>query len=436
MPETIVIDRRTARRFLVRRTGLGRPHDQPWPAPPAGPAGSATPPLSAGRASDAVAVATLQAVRSMEYIQVDPVQVVGRNHDLVLAARVRGYRPEVLDRLLYGERRLVEVIANERSIVPAEDYPLFRLRFRRLEEKERPLLTNLEPVLNEVLVKLRADGPLSSLDFEDDRMLTGWWNLDGRPDTRVVRQALEWLWHFGRVVIVRRDGGRRVFDLPERGPGLSPLTGDELRVLQEGLARKYVRAAGLSTPGRRHFGWFKRPVAERRALAASLVETGELVPVEVEGVKTPYFVPAAEAGDLVTAGAWDPAPVIRFLPPLDNLIWDRDRTLELFDFDYTWEVYTPPAKRKYGPYTCPILGGDVLVGRIEARLDRRKPASGGRKEGEGGPEGGSCLVVRGLWWEGKPLAPKEFRRALEEWAAACGASDVSPYAPARKTGYS
>ena len=419
MPETIVVDRRTARRFLVRRTGLGRAGN-----PPA---------ASADQASAAVTAATLAAVRSMEYVQVDPVQVVGRNHDLVLAARVPGYRPEVLDRLLYGERRLVEVMANQRSIVPAEDYPLFRLRFRRLEEKERPLLADLEPVLNEVLAKLRADGPLSSLDFEDDRRLSGWWSLDGQPDTRVVRQALEWLWHFGRAVIVRRDGGRRVFDLPERAygsDGEGPLREDELRFLQAGLVRKYVRAAGLSTPGRYHFGWFKRPVAERRALAARLVETGELVPVEVAGLKTPYFVPVGEAGDLVTAGAWDPAPVIRFLPPLDNLIWDRDRTLELFDFDYTWEVYTPPAKRKYGPYTCPILRGDVLVGRIEARLDRRKPASGGQREGEGDPVGGGCLVVRGLWWEGKPLAPKEFRRALEEWAAACGASDVD-YDPGR-----
>jgi len=131
MPETIVVDRRTARRFLVRRTGLGRAGN-----PPA---------ASADPASAAATAATLAAVRSMEYIQVDPVQVVGRNHDLVLAARVPGYRSEVLDRLLYGERRLVEVMANQRSIVPAEDYPLFRLRFRRLEEKERPLLADLGP---------------------------------------------------------------------------------------------------------------------------------------------------------------------------------------------------------------------------------------------------------------------------------------------------
>jgi len=439
MPETIVVDRLAARRFLVRRTGLGRTAGQPWPEPePAPPAGNgkAAPPQDA--VPDAARAATLRAVRAMEYVQVDPVQVVGRNHDLVLAARVPGYRPEALDRLLYGERLLVEAIANERSIVPVEDYPLFRLRFARYENTYRPRLADLEPVLEEVLAKLRADGPLSSLDFEDDRRLSGWWNLDGQADTRVVRQALEWLWHFGRVVVTRRDAGRRVFDLAERVYGIgdkppgaalpkgarAPLTEDELRALREGLARKYVRAAGLSAPGRSHFGWFKRPVAERRAVAASLVEAGELVPVVVEGVKTPYFVPAAEAGDLATAGAWDPAPVIRFLPPLDNLIWDRDRTLELFGFDYAWEVYTPPAKRKYGPYTCPILRGDVLVGRVEARLERRKPASGGKREGEGDPGGGGCLVVRGVWWEGEPLPPTEFRGALEEWAAACGATDV------------
>ncbi len=427
----VAVDRQTACRFLVRRSGLGRLAGETWRWPQAG---------------DTPAAGTVAAAKALEYVQVDPMSVLSRNHELVLAARVDGFAPEVLDSLLYRDHALVEVVAFDRCIVPAEDYPLFRLSFRLMERQNRPRLLELEPVMREVLARVEAEGPLSSLDFEDDRRIRGWWDLGQETNTKAVRQAMEWLWHFGRLGISRREGLRRYLDLPERvwGGGTGPgggvvarpgegtsvleawdaaLDGDpveERRILGEGMTRKYCRAMGLSNPKAFHFGWERYPIAEREALALSLVASGELVPVRIEGVGTTYYVPTAEADDLVSAAAWEPAPEIRFLPPLDNLIWDRRRLADLWEFDYVWEGYVPPAKRKYGPYTCPILWGDVLVGRIDARVDRGRP---GRKRVATAP---ATLVVNGVWWEEKAATPAAatFWLALREWASLNGASEV------------
>lgn len=399
------VTREAARRFLVRRSGLGRLAGEAPRRPEPGDA--------------------LEAVRALEYVQVDPMCVLERNHDLVLAARVGGYRPEVLDRLLYQDRSLVEVMGANRYIIPVEDYPLFRLRFQATEQKHRPGLGELEPVMEKVLGHIREEGALSSLDIEDNRKISGWWDPDGETGTRAVRQALEWLWHFGRVVISRREGSRRFFDLPERLFGEAAAPGpyrpgggpgeDEAEELRGGLARKYLRAMGLSDPRDWSFGWAGLKASEKKALVERLETAGEIAPVTVEGVKTHYYVPAAEAGDLAGAEGWEPEPEVRFLPPLDNLIWLRRRLSEIFGFDYAWEAYTPAGKRRYGPYTCPILWGERLVGRIDARVDR----------GKGNPAGTWTLVVNGLWWEGSALSPRIFLPALESWAAFNGAAAVS-----------
>lgn len=429
------VDKSAARRFLLRRTGLGRaPGEAPrW-------AGSA-----------------LEAVRALEYVQVDPMRVLERNQDLVLGARVEGYRPEVLDRLLYVERRLVEVVARDRYIVPVEDYPLFSLRFKEIERENRPKLSALEPVMEAVLRRIREEGALSSLDFEPSEKVSGWWDADGESRTRAVRQALEWLWHFGRVAISRREGNRRYFDLPERLFGADPVgapaargapgetasapgeasgfTADERRALRDGLARKYFRAMGLSDPRDVFFAWGHYKAPERQALAEEFVARGEIVPVAVEDSGTIYYAPAAEAGALAAAVDWEPVPEVRFLPPLDNLTWFRLRLADLFGFDYTWEAYIPPAKRKYGPYTCPILWGETFAGRIDARVERSgKPGAPTAARGKTGRQQNdtdndrtpSALVVNGLWWEpGGPRPPHEvFLPALERWAVFNGARTI------------
>ena len=146
----------------------------------------------------------------------------------------------------------------------------------------------------------------------------------------------------------------------------------------------------------------------RSALRAELVERGELLPVEVEGVRGERYIVAGDLAALEAAeaevaaggppGGYDPG--VAFLAPLDPFVWDRDFLRSLYDFDYVWEVYVPEKKRRWGYYVLPILFGDRLVGRIEPRIDRKSGA----------------LRILGLWWEPgfDPLAAPGFIPAFAE----------------------
>jgi uncharacterized protein len=347
---------------------------------------------------------------------VDPMRVLEQSQHLTLAARIGGFRLAVLDDLLYSQRRLVEVVARNRYIVPVEDYPVFRVRMAEIERANRPRLTELEPLMQRALKRIEAEGSLSSLDFGETDRADGWWVSDGRA----IRQALEWLWHFGRVAVSHRIGTRRYFDLPERlfgeqaampryeaggGGSGSTVSAAQLQHMRDRLMSKYFRAMGLVDARDWAFGWGRYKATDKRTLLKQLVADGSVVPVGIEGVKTIYYALSADAEDLTAAADLDLAPDLHILPPLDNLIWLRSRTSDVFGFDYTWEAYVPAVKRNYGPYTCPLLCGDSLVGRIDAAVDRQ-----------------ACrLVVNGLWWEPGVPRPDDalLQTCLDRLTAVC-----------------
>jgi len=370
------VEAAVARAFLVRRQGLG--DGAPWP--------------------DARA-----AVDGLGYVQIDPIQVVERNHHLVLQARVPGYQPSDLDRLLYADRTLVEVVTTVRCIVPMSLFPHFLPRFRELEAHYRPGLAAMEPVFDMALGEIAGRGPMSSRCFDSRDKVQGWWDREGKAGTRAVSQALEWLWHFGRLVIHHRQGSLRFFDLPER---VLPGVAAEGACDPDLLALAYFRAAGLASVAHPHFAWGRYPPGGRQKTIARLVDRGELIPVAVGDLPKPYYLPAELEADL-RAPAEPAGEGVRFLPPLDNLIVCRRRASEVFDFAYRWEAYVPRERRTYGAYVMAILHGDRLAGRFAPRLDRRRKA----------------LVVRGPWWEGQD-EPPGFSSALEEWARFHGAVDL------------
>jgi uncharacterized protein YcaQ len=133
----------------------------------------------------------------------------------------------------------------------------------------------------------------------------------------------------------------------------------------------------------------------RHALRDALIDSGELVPVHVEGVGK-RFVLEDELGALEEPP--EPPPSVAFLPPFDALVWDRPFLKKLFDFDYVWELFTPPAKRRWGWYVLPILFRDRFVGRIEPRIDRAQ----------------SRVEILNVWWEGRfaPARAEGFVEAM------------------------
>jgi uncharacterized protein len=328
--------------------------------------------------------AVLDVFRRLGSIQFDPLAVAGRSHDLVLHARVAEYDPAWCD-LLYERREIFEAYNKGLSLVATGELPWFRVSSKNASR----ILAENADVAGRVVERIRAEGPLSSLDFESERGATTDWF--GVP-TNTVRAVLEAYAVTGVLGLSRRDGNRRYYDVVER---LLPadLLAREIP-LREQLRHKLLsryRAHGLLGVGGGGdiFGGIgpakpdpSRPEHPgRTALREELVATGELVPVEVENVRGKRLVLRAEVDLLDRPPA--PPPSVAFLPPFDPLVWDRGLLGSLFEFEYVWELFVPPEKRRWGWYVLPILFGDRLVGRIEPRIDR----AGGR------------VQVLGLWWE-------------------------------------
>ena len=325
----------------------------------------------------------LEVFRRLGSIQFDPLAVAGRNHDLVLHARVAEYDPAWCE-LLYERREIFEAYNKGLSLVSTRELPWFRVT---RAGRARILAENAD-VAGRVLERIRAEGPLSSLDFESERGATTDWF--GVP-TNTVRAVLEAYAVTGVLGLARRDGNRRYYDVVER-----LLPADVLAheiPLREQLRHKLLsryRAHGLlGVGGGDIFGgigpaqpdprWPGYP--GRTALREELVAERRARAVDVENVRGKRFVLRAEV-DLLEDPP-EPAPSVAFLPPFDPLVWDRGLLGSLFEFEYVWELFVPPAKRRWGWYVLPMLFGDRLVGRIEPRIDR----AGGRVE------------VLGLWWE-------------------------------------
>ncbi len=378
------ISRETARRFLVLRHLL---------APP--------------RALPAERESVLRVIDRLGSLQFDPLEVAGRNHDLVLLARVAGYRREWTDHWLYEDRRLYETYNKGLSIVPVAEMPWYRLTWDRNHAHLNSAGEAFDvhaPLVEELLTKIRDGGALLPRAVGPREAIDWYW----RP-TNQVRAILEGLAQAGILGIRRREGNLRVYDLVER---LFPAEVLATRVAEQEqrLHRMLSRFRGnglLGASGNQELwvGTYRRP-GEKKELRDELLQTGALAPVDVEGLKGQRFVVPVDSSVLdqaereVTAGE-SPGGVeagVAFMAPLDPLVWDRDLLRRLFDFDYLWEVYVPEPKRRWGYYVLPVLYGDRFVGRIEPRIDRKADE----------------LRVVGLWWEAgfDPLADDGFAPAF------------------------
>jgi len=393
-PQSISADH--ARRFLVRRHLLAPPRALP-PKP------------------DSV----MATVDRLGVLQFDPLEVSGaRNHDLVLHARVAGYRREWCEDWLYGtDRRLIELYNKSLNLVPMRELPHYRVTWQRFAEGvESGILKEQADVASAILERLEADGPLTTAAFSEHGHAVDWW----WAPTRASRAVMEALFVSGRIGISRREGNRRYYDLMERlvPAALLKVQESEEDAMTHRLLSRF-RATGMTTPvgTQAEVMYSAGSGVERVARTARLVESGELLPVEVEGLKRVQYIIAVEEPILeatATAGSLPP-PAVSFLAPLDPLVWDRRMLRTLWGFDYLWEVYVPEAKRKWGYYVLPMLFGDRFAGRIEPRIDRKA----------------KTLNILGIWFE-TGFAPMEepgfllaLRDALEAYRSFVGATKVT-----------
>lgn len=303
----------------------------------------------------------------MGCVQIDPVSIVDRNHNLVLRNRVVDYRPGMLDELLYRDRLLFEYWRNQKSVIPIEEFPYAWYRMRHCEEFDSPYIDNTKTLRHElraeighVLARIRSDGPLSSADFA----------REGRVREKAANRILMVLWDSGDLMVHHVEGNRRAYDLTERvlPPGIP--TGDVSRdEYLRFMLMRYLGADGLADPREPwRFGWHHMGGPERKRVVDGLLNEGAILPVKVEGVKATYYATGEEA-QLLESTPDTPEGVL-LLAPLDNLLWNRRMVREVFGFDYSWEIYMVPEKRTYGCYSMPMLHGSTFIGRADPRLDR------------------------------------------------------------------
>jgi uncharacterized protein len=301
--------------------------------------------LDAPRPTSLVAV-----VEQLTLLQIDPTAAIAPSADLVAWSRLGpSYQPARLKRALEEERTLFELDALIRPmgdlglhLAGASDFPTY--------PRSREWFGRNESFRRDVLERLRRDGPLTSREIPDTAVVP--WKSSGWTHNRNVTQMLEFLIMRGEVAIAGRVGRERLWDLPER---VYP-AGVEIPTVEE--AERIKNERRLRSLGIARAKGTKMPLEP-----VHVGEAGE--PAAVEGTKGEWRVdPAA-----LDVGAFEGRTAL--LSPFDRLIYDRLRAQELFDFEYTLEMYKPAAKRRWGYFALPILHGDRLVGKLDAVAERK-----------------------------------------------------------------
>ena len=310
----------------------------------------------------------LAVIRQMGVLQIDTIHVVARSPYLVLWSRLGDYPQPWLEQALAGGE-LFEYWAHEACFVPVEDYGLYRHRMLDPEamgwKYSATWMKERRAEVEAVLEHIRVNGPTRSSDFErTDGQSGGWWSW--KPEKR----SLEVLFTTGALMIAARHNFQRIYDLAER---VLPHWNDSQLPAQEEVRRELVLKA-VKAMGCARASWIGDYFRTKppRLDPETLVEQGALLRAWVDDWDDPIYVHPDHADLLESAAAGTLAPTLTtILSPFDPVVWDRRRALELFNFDYRLECYTPADKRKYGYFTLPILRRGALVGRVDAKAHRR-----------------------------------------------------------------
>ncbi|MBT7787936.1 MAG: winged helix-turn-helix domain-containing protein [Calditrichaeota bacterium] len=314
----------------------------------------------------------LQLFEKLGYVQIDTISVITRAHHHTIWTRCPDYSEEILTELQSVDRTVFEYWGHAMSYLPMSDYRFYVPQMKRFHdpygkwEKER--LAKYGHLMKPALDRIRAEGPLSSKDFEGIPVSARKMWENPKP----YKAALEMLFWQGEIMVSERRNFQRVFDLTERVlPDNIDLTVPTEQELGEFSVKRALQAFGIAREKEilNHIYAAKKETIKKSL--NELVESGEVIRIEVSGVDKPeYFA-------LVRQFIKPPKPRKRsdsvyILSPFDNLVIHRERIQRLFGFEYTIECYVPAAKRVYGYFVLPILWGDDFVGRMDAKADRKK----------------------------------------------------------------
>jgi uncharacterized protein YcaQ len=332
-------------------------------------------------------------------IQFDPLNIVGRNAELVLQSRVDDFKSELLDTLLYEDRVLVDGFDKMMAIYPVEDWPFFKKHrdamLRYHGRKDRPAVTVM-PMVREAI---RKRGPLSSIDIKFDSKVDWSWG-----PTRMSRAALESMYAWGELIVHHKVNTRKFYDFADKHiarellDAPSPYTSEEDYQNQHILRR--LGSVGLmwNRGSNVWLGMMNIKSKERSAAIERLLQRGEVLEITVDGLQDNLYMRCSDEPLLEASLHTPPSqPKASFIAPLDNLLWGRNYIEALFGFKYRWEVYVPVAQREYGYYVLPVLYGDRFIARFEPGWDKKEKS----------------LLIKGWWWEPSVEVSDEVIQAVQ-----------------------
>ena len=345
-------------------------------------------------------------LRRVSAVQLDTISVLARSHELVAYARLGPIGRTTVEKAYWPAKKptTFEYWAHAACILPIADWPYYAMRRRAITARGQRWHKVSEDTCEEVLARLRDEGPLTATQLGGAKAGGPWW------DWSEVKIAAEWLLDTGRAVCVRRVGWRRIYDLPERvvpkdlldqeptdAECLSYLVGTAARALGAATHADFIEYLRLNEHG---LGVRSGPALDEAAAAAGLV------PVTAPGGKRPVraWADPAALGWLAAGGRGTHRTTL--LSPFDSLIWDRKRTLRMFGYRHLFEPYVPKEKRERGYFTMPLLTGGRIAGWVDPGRD------------------GETLVAKNVLLE-RPAAVAPMARALAEAAQWVGCSNVA-----------
>jgi len=346
-------------------------------------------------------------IERMGFVQIDSIQSIARAHHLILSSRFDEYQPGKLTSLFEKKRTLFEHWTHDASLIPTAYFPMWKTRFVRPAIKgwwKRQLGARPKRVLQEVLARVRDEGPMRSADFTKERTKrkkgsSAWWGWHPQ------KTALEYLWRAGDLATTKRINFHKIYDLtervyPEHLTGETPTRADYI----EWACREAMTRLGFATPREIACFWGFIRADEAQKWCKQAEKSGELIPIKISPAKKNCLKPKSAFAlhdwkkRLSRIPTKAPSDRIRLICPFDPVIHDRKQAEYLFDFIYRFEAFVPKAKRIYGYYVLPMLEGDHFVGRIDPKFHRED----------------KTLEIKGVWWERGIRVTKKRKIMLDE----------------------
>ncbi|MBX2871901.1 MAG: winged helix DNA-binding domain-containing protein [Saprospiraceae bacterium] len=336
---------------------------------------------------------TRQQIQQIGYVQIDTISVIERAHHHILKSRIHDYHAGFLQQL-EEDRSVFEYWAHAASYLPIENYRYSLPRKIDFQTGKEKWFKRDPKTLNYILDRLKAEGPLQSKDFKPATVKK---NSNGMDWSRnPMNQALRQLFMQGHIMITARKGFQKVYDLTER---VVPIHIDQSHPSQEEylqhLILRDIQAHGVLK--QREMGYLlkgtSKPIQQE---LAKMVEAGTLTPIFIEKQAQTQYYTTPELLD--TLGELKIRKRLHILSPFDNLLIQRKRMEELFDFSYTLECYVPGPKRQVGYFALPLLYGDQFVGKIDLKADRKR----------------KVLMIQNLVWEPNLKQQEKMESLLEK----------------------